>query len=294
MDESGALDENAFRHVYEYNVQAGVHGFWIAGGTGESVMIADEENMRMAEIAAEQNKGRVTNIMHVGAITTARACALAEHAAKCGVESICAVPPFFYKPSVEALVEHYRAIGEASGGIPLFVYNLPGSTGTVLTPGLMRRIQEGVPSLKGLKHSSSDSQVGLVSSYVGMGLTCFIGNGRLMLPAMIMGAQGCIDGPPCMAPDPWVKLYDAIMGGDIELAKTLQEECAEVSNLVVTPHGCKGTLDDFLGRLPCASEALPLNGETFFLQTSSLRSRKQSSRRALASSVAHPVCQRCP
>jgi dihydrodipicolinate synthase/N-acetylneuraminate lyase len=26
-----------------------------------------------------------------------------------------------YKPSTEALVEHYRAIGEASGGLPLFV-----------------------------------------------------------------------------------------------------------------------------------------------------------------------------
>ena len=26
-----------------------------------------------------------------------------------------------YKPSPEALVEHYRAIGEASGGLPLFV-----------------------------------------------------------------------------------------------------------------------------------------------------------------------------
>lgn len=169
--------------VMEYNIQAGVHGFWIAGGTGESIMIDDAENMRMAEISAEQNKGRVTNIMHVGAATTKRACALAEHAAKCGMESICAVPPFFYKPSAEALVEHYRAIGEASRGLPLFVYNLPSSTGTTLTPGLMRRIQEGVPSLMGLKHSASDSQVGLVPAYIEMGLTCFIGNGMYMYTA---------------------------------------------------------------------------------------------------------------
>merc|ERR1712107_314833 len=176
----------------------------------------------MAEIAAELNKGRVTNIMHVGAATTKRACALAEHAAKVGMESICAVPPFFYKPSTEALVEHYRAIAEASGGLPLFVYNLPQATGTTLSPGLMKRIQEGVPSLMGLKHSASDSQVGLVSAYVDMGLTCFIGNGRLCLPAMIMGAQGCIDGPPCMAPEPWVKLYDTIVAGDIEKAKIIQ------------------------------------------------------------------------
>ena len=63
MDANGDLDEDAFRAVMEYNIQAGVHGFWIAGGTGESVLIEDEENKRMAEIAAELNKGRVTNIM---------------------------------------------------------------------------------------------------------------------------------------------------------------------------------------------------------------------------------------
>ena len=63
MDANGDLDEDAFRAVMEYNIQAGVHGFWIAGGTGESVLIEDEENKRMAEIAAELNRGRVTNIM---------------------------------------------------------------------------------------------------------------------------------------------------------------------------------------------------------------------------------------
>ena len=52
-------------HGSRYNIQAGVHGFWIAGGTGESVLIEDDENKRMAEIAAELNKGRVTNIMYV-------------------------------------------------------------------------------------------------------------------------------------------------------------------------------------------------------------------------------------
>ena len=46
-------------------------------------------------------------------------------------------------------------------------YNLPQATGTTLTPELMKRIQEGVPSLMGLKHSASDSQVGLVSAYIG-------------------------------------------------------------------------------------------------------------------------------
>lgn len=85
------LNEDALRKVIEFNIQAGVHGFWVAGGTGESVLLDDQENMRIAEIAADQNQGYINNIMHVGAATTR----LAEHAAKAGVEAICCVPPFF-------------------------------------------------------------------------------------------------------------------------------------------------------------------------------------------------------
>ena len=62
MTPEGRLNEAVFREVMEFNIQAGVHGFWVAGGTGESVLLDDEENMRLAEIAVEQSQGRITNI----------------------------------------------------------------------------------------------------------------------------------------------------------------------------------------------------------------------------------------
>ncbi|NJN81105.1 MAG: hypothetical protein HC802_01665, partial [Caldilineaceae bacterium] len=66
MTSDGALNEEAFRKVMEWNIQAGVHGFWVAGGTGESVLLDDDENRRIAEITVDQSAGRVRNIMHVG------------------------------------------------------------------------------------------------------------------------------------------------------------------------------------------------------------------------------------
>ena len=62
--------------------------------------------------------------MHVGTPTTARSAKLAEHAAKSGADAICCVPPFFYRQSDEAIVEHYRVIASAAD-LPFFVYNLP-------------------------------------------------------------------------------------------------------------------------------------------------------------------------
>ena len=229
MTAEGDLNEAAFREVMEFNIQAGVHGFWVAGGTGESVLLDDEENMRIAEIAADQSRGRIENIMHVGAATTKRAVKLAEHAAKAGVESICCVPPFFYRQSDEAIVEHYRAVGEAAN-LPLFVYNLPQSTGVEITPELMQKIQNGVPQLKGLKHSAVTFTN--VRAFAKMGLYCLIGNSMLMLPALTIGATGCVDGPPNMAPELWVDIWNAYNDGDIARAEAAQDRASEVTGLV--------------------------------------------------------------
>ena len=133
MTAEGTLNERAFRQVMEFNIQAGVHGFWVAGGSGESILLDDAENRRIAEIATDQSGGRIANIMHVGAPTTARAAALAEHAANAGVEAICCVPPFFYRHDDESIVEHYRVVA-AAADLPFFVYNLPQATGVEITP----------------------------------------------------------------------------------------------------------------------------------------------------------------
>jgi len=229
MTSSGRLNEAAFREVMEFDIEAGVDGFWVAGGTGESVLLDDDENKRIAEIVADQGRGRVANIMHVGAPTTARAAAMAEHAARAGVDAICCVPPFFYKPSDEAIVEHYRVVA-AAANLPFFVYNLPQCTGTEIVPELMRRIQDRVPQLAGLKHSALTFSN--VREFAKMGLACIIGNSSLMLPALTVGASGCIDGPLTIAPELWVEIWRAYESGDLKRAEVAQDRACDVTNLV--------------------------------------------------------------
>ncbi len=225
MTGDGEFNEDAFRQVMEFNIEAGVHGFWVAGGTGESVLLSDKENMRIASVAADQSRGRVNNIMHVGAPTTERAARLAEHAARAGVEAICCVPPFFYGRSEQAIAEHYRVVA-AAADLPLFVYNLPQATGVEITPALMGRIQDMVPQLKGLKHSSPI--LTNVRTFAAMGLSCLVGNHQLMLPAMTIGATGCVDGPPVMAPECWVEIWKTYRSGDLAGAEAAQDRASRL------------------------------------------------------------------
>ncbi len=245
MTAEGGLNEEAFRQVMEFNIQAGVQGFWVAGGTGESILLDDAENRRIAEIAADQSQGRIANIMHVGAPTTERAARLAEHAAKAGVEAICCVPPFFYTQSDKGVVEHYRVVA-AAADLPFFVYNLPSATGVEITPELMAKIQEGVPQLAGLKHSAP--YIPYVKTFAEMGLSCLIGNARLMLPGLLIGATGCVDGPPNMAPELWAAIWRAYEAGDIEAARAAQAKASSVSEALALPAKFHGVIKAVIGQ----------------------------------------------
>lgn len=53
MNTDGSVDYDAFRAVLEDNIARGVHGFWVAGGTGESVYLTEAENMKLATVSVE-------------------------------------------------------------------------------------------------------------------------------------------------------------------------------------------------------------------------------------------------
>lgn len=234
MDAQGQVAEEALRKLVEFNIVAGVHGFWVAGGTGESVLLDDAENKRVAEIVVDQGQGRVNNIIHVGATTTARAASLAENAARVGAEAICCVPPFFYRRNDAEIVEHYRVVA-AAADLPLFAYNLPSATGVEIDPPLMQKIQDGVPQLTGLKHSVAN--LSNLRAFARMGLDAFTGSCHWMLPAMTLGAVGAVDGPPSVAPELWVAIWQAYQAGELKKAEAAQDRASEA---VAALMGCGG------------------------------------------------------
>ena len=43
-----------------------------------------------------------------------------------------------------------------------------------------------------------------------------------MLPALTIGAAGCVDGPPSLAPEIWVEIWKAYQAGDLKRAEVAQ------------------------------------------------------------------------
>jgi len=126
-----------------------------------------------------------------------------------------------------------------------------------ITPEMMQKIQDGVPQLKGLKHSAVT--FANVRAFSNMGLQCLVGNAMLMLPALTIGASGCVDGPPNVAPELWVEIWNAYNDGDIHRAEAAQEKASQVTDLVrsIGLHaGTKAILSERLG-IDCGAPRPP-------------------------------------
>jgi dihydrodipicolinate synthase/N-acetylneuraminate lyase len=123
----------------------------------------------------------------------------------------------------------------------------------------MGRIQERVPQLAGLKHSALD--FANVRRFARMGLSCFSGSGRLTLPALTIGACGVIDGPPCVAPELWVAIWNAYQDGDLQRAEAAQAKASELYD-ALTRSGfhasAKAMMSERLG-IECGSPRPPLS-----------------------------------
>jgi N-acetylneuraminate lyase len=263
VTDDGRIHEKALRALLEDNIAHGVHGFWMAGTTGEGPILTEEQRDAVARISAEVCKGKVPVIMHVGAISTASAVRAAKTARSAGCAAVCCLPPFFFPSSERSRIEHYQAVADAAGDLPFFVYNLPQLTQVETVPALMEKFVRAIPTLKGLKHSAPNFAD--IRVFADMGLICFSGNGAFPLPALTMGAVGTIDAPLSLAPWHYAELFSAWEAGDIARAKALQDGVRKYVDLVWMFYAmadvCKVVLSARLG-IDCGRSIPPVNSLT--------------------------------
>lgn len=263
VTQDGRVHEKALRALLEDNISHGATGFWMAGTTGEGPILTDDQRDAVARISAEGCRGRALVIMHVGAISTASAVKAARTARAAGCAAVCCLPPFFFPSTDRSRIEHYKAVADAAGDLPFFVYNLPQLTQVETVPALMEKFVREIPTLKGLKHSAPNFAD--IRVFADMGLTCFSGNGAFPLPALTMGAVGTIDAPLALAPWHYAELFSAWEAGNMARAKLLQDGVRKYVDLVWMFNApvdvCKVVLSARLG-IECGRSIPPVNALT--------------------------------
>ncbi len=222
FDPEGNVNLSVLSEMVEWELARGLTGLYILGSTGEGLLLSEAERRGVAEAVVRQVKGRVPVVVHVGALTTRTACALAAHAAEIGADAISSIPPFYYNVGPEGIKQYYIQVAAASS-LPFYIYNIPGTTGVNIAVDIVRDLIAAVPNLRGMKYTAYDmySMRKIVELDEGR-FNVLSGADEVMLAAQAMGADGAIGTTENLLPRVFADAYSAFRAGDVKAAQALQ------------------------------------------------------------------------
>lgn len=236
LDADGNVNGGVIQDLVDWHLEVGVDGFYVAGGTGEGLLLSQQQRRDLTEVVVRATAGRCPVIVHVGDVSTRSTIELTHHAESAGAEAISAIPPIYYGVDQNSIVEHYSAIAAASS-LPLFLYHIPGATHSPMTVELMASLIE-IPTVKGIKFSDYNHflmrQIGLLRS----DLVVFSGFDDVFVSGLIMGADGGIGLTYNFMPQLFVGIYKAVQAGNLAKARELQWT---VCDMVETLLGISGS-----------------------------------------------------
>ncbi|MBW1696733.1 MAG: dihydrodipicolinate synthase family protein [Deltaproteobacteria bacterium] len=228
--EDGEVDEIKLREYMIWLVEKGCHCLYVLGTFGSGALLSVEERKRCAEVIMDAVGSRVPVICHIGAQHTKASLELAKHAERMGMDAIASVPPTYYKHVPETIKAYFKELLD-SVGIPLFVYNFPGSVGYGLSPELVAELAE--MGVAGIKDSSFDLIffMRLMNSVKKPDFIWVNGVPALMLPAVLLGASAVTSGTANACPEFTVSLWDAIQEKEFDKAAELQKNLVRLADL---------------------------------------------------------------
>jgi 4-hydroxy-tetrahydrodipicolinate synthase len=196
---------------------------FVAGTTGEGMVLSPAERQRVCELAVKLVAGRVPVLMHVGSASTPESVALAQSAAQAGADAVAVIAPYFYPLDEAALVAHFRAIAASVPEMPVYLYNLPAMAGNEITPAVVAQLRRACPNVAGMKHS--DASLPRLQEFRRVGgadFNLFSGDDSVALAALACGADGCVSGTASAFPEMLASVYRAFERGDLAGARRQQ------------------------------------------------------------------------
>lgn len=222
MHEDGRVDYDTLRKLIDWHIDQGTDCIGVVGTTGESPTVSVEEHCEIIRVAVEQAAGRRPIMAGCGANSTREAIALAEFARRVGADCQLQVVPYYNKPTQEGLFHHFKAIAEATGDLPIILYNVPGRTVADLQPETVLRLAE-VPGIVGIKEATGNiERAQWLIREKPAAFALYSGDDATAVALMLCGGQGNVSVTANVAPRLMHELCMAAIGGDARTAMRIQ------------------------------------------------------------------------
>jgi 4-hydroxy-tetrahydrodipicolinate synthase len=189
--------------------------------------MSHEEDRRVVELCVKTAAGRVPVIAGAGSNSTEEAISLLQHAKSVGAHAALIVNPYYNRPTQDGVYAHYKTLSEAVQ-LPIFLYNVPGRTGSDMTPELIGRLST-LPNIVGIKDASGDvSRVARHTALCGKDFIQISGEDSNAVGFNALGGVGCISVTANVAPEQCAKMQEATLRGDFAEARRINNTLARL------------------------------------------------------------------
>ena len=222
MLEDGSVDYDTLRKLIDWHIAECTDAIGVVGTTGESPTVNVEEHCEIIRVSVEQAKGRVPIMAGCGANSTSEAIELAKFAKKVGANCQLQVVPYYNKPTQEGQYQHFKAIAEATGDLPIILYNVPGRTVADMLHDTVLRLAQ-VDGIVGIKEATGNiERAQWLIREVPKGFAIYSGDDPTAVALMLCGGQGNISVTANVAPRLMHELCMAAIAGDARRAMEIQ------------------------------------------------------------------------
>ncbi len=215
-----SLDLDLTAKHLETLIESGVHGLVMLGSLGENVALSPEEKKEVIRLAVSVSNGRLPVYSGVAEYTTPAAIAYGNEVKKLGGAGIMLMPTMVYKTDRRETLAHYRGVAQAVD-LPMIAYNNPIGYQVDVTPDMFEDLASE-PNIVAIKESSGDvRRITDLFNHVGNRYAIMAGVDDLALECVMLGATGWIAGIGLAFPAENARLWDLMMAGKWEEARTL-------------------------------------------------------------------------
>lgn len=219
--ENGELDLETFDRLVDWHLDNGTDALVVCGTTGETPALSEDEDATMMERAVKRVKGRIPVIAGTGSNSTQDSIKYSKRALSVGVDALLVVAPYYNKPSDSGMYQHFAALAKAVDA-PIILYNVPGRTGSCISPKLALRLGAEFKNIVAIKEAGGNMSVfaELLANRPD-GFKVYSGDDFLATSANLLGADGCISVVANLIPREFHQLMEVSMAGDVAQSRSL-------------------------------------------------------------------------
>ena len=263
----GSVDYEGLKKLINHLVEGGIDYLVSLGTTGETATLTKDEKKKIWEFTAEINNGRLPLVAGIGGNDTHAVADAFKTFKNNHYSAILSVSPYYNKPSQEGIYQHYKYLSETSE-LPLILYNVPGRTGSNMSPETTCRLANDFKNIIGTKEASgSFDQFNQIMRDKPGDFLLISGDDPMALPMISIGAVGVISVVGNALPKVLSTMVRQCLNGNYTAALPTHLSLLEITNLMFSegnPAGVKATLKQLnicedIVRLPLVKASLQLN-----------------------------------